>query len=98
MELWKWLKYRQREEFAAKLGITREYLSRIKHGHGVSFELALRISVATRGAVSVEELLSPDAPWPVLARLRRTDPLPAPASAAEVAPPLSEGSPSAEAA
>lgn len=69
----------QRSVFAARLGITPEHLSLIISGKKrPSLDLAIRISAATVGLVSLEELcpLEGGEPYPLTARLRASDPVP----------------------
>lgn len=68
----------RRSVFATQLGITPGYLSEILSGRRrPSWDLAVRLSAATGGQLSIEELqpLPDERPYPVAARLRRDDPI-----------------------
>lgn len=66
-------------KLARTLGIPPKVMNLYARAHRrPDFERALRISAATGGQVSVEELMRPDAPFPIEARLRACDPVPTP--------------------
>ena len=45
-------------EASTQLGITREYLNMVKNGRPAGRKLALRVVAWSKGAVTLEELLS----------------------------------------
>ena len=73
-----WLRTGARSDLASAVGVTPETISLIKSGRRrPSFELALKISAATNGAVSVESLMrGPRNEWPMGARIFEGDPVP----------------------
>lgn len=79
MQLRNFLLQGTRTAFARQVGVPLSYLHQICQGHRrPSWFLALRISAATGGAVSVESLLGGGEMWPAAARLRDIDPVPTP--------------------
>lgn len=67
-----------RAAFAERMGIGTDYIHQICAGsRRPTNELAVRISAATGGQVSIEELcpLNDGEPYPFAARLRESDPI-----------------------
>ena len=57
-------------------GISYDFARQIACGmRRPSIDVAIRISHATEGRISVEKLMRPEQPWPLMARLYESDPL-----------------------
>lgn len=76
MELRKYIHRGERGVFARRVGIETGYLNQICAGlRHPPLALALKISAATGGQVSIEELHPLEEPYPLAARLRASDPI-----------------------